>query len=141
MKVNKPNLDLISPFDCSNDDAITNTSENMALSYNQNTIQNCSEICDDKSQIKNIIQNKDLSQNEDNSNTCNLNDQKIEEDTISLLETVHPETSQLSKSPNQENKKKIKSKLGFAQMRIDSSVYFDNMGYSYQIQNEKNDKK
>jgi len=26
-------------------------------------------------------------------------------------------------------------------MRIDSTIYFDNMGYSYQIQNEKNDKK
>jgi hypothetical protein len=58
----------------------------------------------------------------------------------SVSETDKLGKSKLNKTSNQENKKKGKRK-GFLQMRIDSTIYFDNMGYSYQIQNEKNDKK
>jgi len=53
-----------------------------------------------------------------------------------------PDSSKISEAfKEKDNKKKIKRKIGFLQMRIDSTIYFDNMGYSYQIQNEKNDKK
>lgn len=134
LKVEKPNLDLTSPFERSSEEVIPNTSENIALSYNQNTTLKDSEI-HNKSSI-----DKNISQNENTNDSCNLNDTKLGED-ISNMESDHPVTSESSKPLNQQNKNKNKSKLGFTQMRIDSTVYFDNMGYSYQIQNEKNDKK
>lgn len=114
MKVEKPDLDLISePLDHTSDESIPNTSK----------------IDDDNSE------------NEDINDLDNLDDSKMDEDTISPTETDNPEISQSSKSPYQEDKKPSKNKVNFTQMRIDSRVYFDNMGYSYQIQNEKNDKK
>jgi len=60
---------------------------------------------------------------------------------INIPESEDPESSSLSKISKQNDRKKVKRKKGFLQMRIDSTIYFDNMGYSYQIQNEKNDKK
>jgi len=68
-------------------------------------------------------------------------DQNKNDVAINIPESENPETSSLSKISKQDDRKKVKRKIGFLQMRIDSTIYFDNMGYSYQIQNEKNDKK
>lgn len=69
-------------------------------------------------------------------------DSSKEDDPCTKADTnVLERAESLNKALNQENKKKGKRKLGVLQMRIDSTIYFDNMGYSYQIQNEKNDKK
>lgn len=116
-KIEKPNLDL-SSLDHS-------SSENLTINNNQNTTLDYSEIHDDTSQ--NLNDNQDSLKEDDPSTNAGTN----------VLET----TESLNKALNQENKKKGKRKLGFLQMRIDSTIYFDNMGYSYQIQNEKNDKK
>lgn len=105
---------------------MTNLSESITTNSNQNTY-GYTEISEDspQSDANQDLLKKDLSMNAD----------------ISVSETNHPERTEFDETLNQDNKKKVKRKLGFLQMRIDSTIYFDNMGYSYQIQNEKNDKK
>lgn len=119
-KAEKTNLDLISPIDHKSPITTPNSSENITL--NQNTTVDSSEI------------HKDISQN--------YSRESFKQENIVDTKINFPETeSELSKTSNQKYVKDIKRKLGFLQMRIDSTIYFDNMGYSYQIQNEKNDKK
>lgn len=123
-KIEKPNSDLLS-VDHSSPVTNSYSSENLTINNNQNTTLDYSEIHDDTSQ--NFNDNQDSLKEDDHSTNVDTN----------ISETA----GSLNKSLNQENKKKGKRKLGFLQMRIDSTIYFDNMGYSYQIQNEKNDKK
>lgn len=123
-KIEKTNLDLILPIDCSSPVVNPNPSENTIFNNNENSSLDLSEIHEDTSQNNNqmLLNKDDFSMDADNS----------------VPELDLTETSETFK---QKNRKKIKRKLGFLQMRIDSTIYFDNMGYSYQIQNEKNDKK
>jgi len=140
-----------SPIDDSNPVTIDSTSENI-LNNNQTSTVDYSEVHEDISH-----------NNEDNKITVKQENDSVDADT-SIAETANPdtykqandsvdaaisiseienlETHELSHEPStKEKKKKVERKLGFLQMRIDSTIYFDNMGYSYQIQNEKNDKK
>lgn len=103
---------------------IPDSSNNVTLN-NKNTSINYKDI------------HEDISQNHDDIKDS-INQDQITEECIPEIDL--PETSESIIEPNQDNKKS-KRKLGFLQMRIDSTIYFDNMGYSYQIQNEKNDKK
>lgn len=104
---------------------ISNSSENI-ISNNQNTTTE---------DFPNI--DEDISQNYGEENLLKQ-EHKTRED-IRVPKISNSKTC-LNKTSKQASKKS-KRKLGFLQMRIDSTIYFDNMGYSYQIQNEKNDKK
>lgn len=129
------------PTDCSSPISNPISSENLTLKNDQNTILDYSGI------RENISPNNDVSteslQQDDSTESLKQGDSTEslkQDDSMNMHSyTSDPETDDLEKS-NQENKKKGKRK-GFLQMRIDSTIYFDNMGYSYQIQNEKNDKK
>lgn len=123
-EIEEKNVDLITSIDQSSPVIFPNSSEKLMLHNNLNTAINFSEI------------QEDTSQNYDDNQNSFKQVRSITIDT-SVPETNHQGTSALSK----ESKKKDKHKVGFLQMRIDSTIYFDNMGYSYQIQNEKNDKK
>ncbi|XP_025192512.1 uncharacterized protein LOC112592611 [Melanaphis sacchari] len=123
-----------------------NSSENRQNSNQTSTLE-YSEVHEDISQ--NNDDNKvickqvceDISQNNDNNKvTCKQKNDNVDRD-IDIPETAISDTPELCKPSSLEKKKKVERKLGFLQMRIDSTIYFDNMGYSYQIQNEKNDKK
>jgi len=106
---------------------MSKSSENTILRDNQNTtVENYSNIDEDISQ--NYVKEESFKQ-----------EHSMSAD-ISVPETNNPKACDLNKASKQVSKKG-KRKLGFLQMRIDSTIYFDNMGYSYQIQNEKNDKK
>lgn len=119
------NVDLLTSVDQSSPVIFPNSSEKIIPSNKLDTAFNFSEI------------HEDTSQNYDDNQNSFKQDHSIVVDT-SVPETDNQGTSELSK---ESKKKKDKHKLGFLQMRIDSTIYFDNMGYSYQIQNEKNDKK
>ncbi|XP_025411959.1 uncharacterized protein LOC112684582 isoform X4 [Sipha flava] len=128
-KIEKTSEELLSSTDYSSPVTTSITSENLTPSNDQNNILDYSEIPEDISQKYN--DNTELSKKDQSMNMCSY---------TSVSETDKLGKSKLNKTSNQENKKKGKRK-GFLQMRIDSTIYFDNMGYSYQIQNEKNDKK
>lgn len=124
-KVEKTNLDVTSPADTSSLVTISNP-ENI-INNNQNT------VIDDYSDT-----DKHISEN-------NIKKEPFEQERntssdICDTETNNPKAFGVKQSSKCATKKS-KRKLGFLQMRIDSTIYFDNMGYSYQIQNEKNDKK
>jgi len=130
---------------------IDSSSENI-LNNNQTSTLEYSEVHKDITQINDSAkdtykQENDEIVDEDNSisETANPDTFKQENDrvdaSLSISEIDNPEAHELHESSSQEKKKKAEPKLGFIQMRIDSTIYFDNMGYSYQIQNEKNDKK
>lgn len=123
-KIEKTNFDLVLPIDRSSSVVNPNHSEKTIFSNNENLSLNFSEIHEATSQ---------------NNNQMSL----IKEDFCMDADSSVPETNltETSDTFKQKDSKKIKRKLGFLQMRIDSTIYFDNMGYSYQIQNEKNDKK
>uniref|UniRef100_A0A2S2PRH7 FLYWCH-type domain-containing protein n=1 Tax=Schizaphis graminum TaxID=13262 RepID=A0A2S2PRH7_SCHGA len=127
LKENIEKKTVTSPIDCSSPVTIDNSSENV-LNNNQTSTLEYSEIHEDISQ-----------NNDDNKDTCKQENGNVDASTDDP-ETANLETPELCESSTQEKKKKVERKLGFLQMRIDSTIYFDNMGYSYQIQNEKNDK-
>lgn len=151
-----------SPTDHSNPVTIVSSSENI-LNNNETSTRDSSEVHEDISH--NNEGNKITVKQENNSidtntsipdttnidantsipETANSDTYKQENDSvvadISISEIDNPETHELSQESSTKEKKKVDRKLGFLQMRIDSTIYFDNMGYSYQIQNEKNDKK
>ncbi|XP_050441870.1 uncharacterized protein LOC126846484 isoform X2 [Adelges cooleyi] len=122
-------LENISSPNVSNITPIPTLLENITPSCSQKIVQNFPETSD------NISNDYD-----DHQNSFKQVDPIINEDS-SLLENDISDSLDVTKSPTQERKNKPNKKLGFLQMRIDSTIYFDNMGYSYQIQNEKNDKK
>jgi len=126
--VEKTNLDLIlSHIDPLSLVTMSKSSENTILRDNQNTtVENYSNIDENISQ--NYVKEESFKQGHSMSVDS------------SVPETNNPKARGLNKVSKQASKKG-KRKLGFLQMRIDSTIYFDNMGYSYQIQNEKNDKK
>lgn len=124
-KTENTNLELASNVDRSSQGTIPSTSEN---TNDKNTIVELSDFCSDMSQ--NVA---------DKLNSLKQEDISMDADS-SVLENDKAEISYVAES-SREHKKKIKRRLGFLQMRIDSTIYYDNMGYSYQIQNEKNDKK
>ncbi|KAL5239591.1 hypothetical protein ACI65C_007001 [Semiaphis heraclei] len=129
---------------------IDSSSENI-LNNNQTSTLDYSEVHEDTTQINDsdkdtFKQENDESVDEDNSISETANPDIFKQEnsvdaSISISEIDNPEAHELHESSSQEKKKKAERKLGFLQMRIDSTIYFDNMGYSYQIQNEKNDKK
>lgn len=124
-------IDLILPFDHSSAVTTADFSENMNFSNNDNAFLGYPDNHEDISQ--NYVDN-------DNDKKSLKEDEDLRIDTdISIPKPDSLEISEAFKG--KDNKKKIKRKIGFLQMRIDSTIYFDNMGYSYQIQNEKNDKK
>lgn len=125
-KLEKKNV--ILPIDHSSPITVHNSSENI-LNNSQISTPDFTDIHEDISQ-----------NNDDNQDTFNQENNNVDADT-SIPETANPGTPELCKAPSLEEKKKVEPKLEFLQMRIDSTIYFDNMGYSYQIQNEKNDKK
>lgn len=128
-KIEKTSEELLSSTDCSSPVITSISSENLTLKNDQNTTLEYSGIPED------------ISQKYDDNTESSKEDQSINMHSYSSVpETDKLGKSKLNKTSNQENKKKGKRK-GFLQMRIDSTIYFDNMGYSYQIQNEKNDKK
>ncbi|XP_022179344.1 uncharacterized protein LOC111039966 isoform X2 [Myzus persicae] len=129
---------------------IIDGSENI-LNSNQTSTLGFSEVHEDMSQNndsnKVTIKLENDSEDADTNilETANLDTFNQKNDSVdagnSNSETANPETHTFHESSSQEKKKKVERNLGFLQMRIDSTIYFDNMGYSYQIQNEKNDKK
>lgn len=127
-KMENKNVELLSSS-IDRSSPVPNASENISLINNQSTTIDYSDIHED------ISQNSD-----DNQESIEQEDHSMDADSY-VPENYQQETSELSKVSNIEKKKRVKRKLGFLQMRIDSTIYFDNMGYSYQIQNEKNDKK
>lgn len=125
----KTNVDIIPTTSQSAPINIPDSSKNLTLRNDQNTAIDYTETYDDMSQNYDDIHD-----------STKQEDQSIDGDN-DVTEIDVLDTSGLIKASNQDNNKKVKRKLGFLQMRIDSTIYFDNMGYSYQIQNEKNDKK
>lgn len=121
--------ELLSSTECSSPVTIPISSEDLTLKNDQNTTLDYSEIHEDISQ-----KSDDHIESFKQEHSMNMHSYS------SIPETDNLVKSKLNKTSIQENKKKGKRK-GFLQMRIDSTIYFDNMGYSYQIQNEKNDKK
>ncbi|KAL4097806.1 hypothetical protein QTP88_022520 [Uroleucon formosanum] len=151
-----------SPTDQSNPVTIVSSSENI-LNNNQTSTRDYSEVHEDishnnegnKITVKqendsidantSIPETTNIETNTSIPETANPDTYRQENDSvvadISISEINDPETHELSQESSTKEKKKVDRKLGFLQMRIDSTIYFDNMGYSYQIQNEKNDKK
>ncbi|CAH1737385.1 unnamed protein product [Aphis gossypii] len=129
-KEEKKNVSL--PINRSSPVTIDNSSEN-TLNNNQTSTS---------STIEDSEVHEDVSENNDANNDiiCKQENNNLDVGT-DIPETSNLDTPEFCKSSGLEKKKKVERKLGFLQMRIDSTIYFDNMGYSYQIQNEKNDKK
>lgn len=136
-----------SPIDHSNPVTIDSSSENI-LNNNQTSTLDYSEVHEDiylnnEDNITVKQENNSVVANTSIPETANPDTYKEANDSvgagISISEIKNPETHE---SSTKEKKKKVERKLGFLHnMRIDSTIYSDNMGYSYQIQNEKNDKK
>lgn len=121
-------MDLIIPFE--DPIIIPKSSENIECIENEKVSLGCSEIHEDMSQ--------NYADDSDNKDSLKDNDNLSMDTDMSIPEPDSSVTSIVFKG---KNKTKQNRKTGLLQMRIDSTIYFDNMGYSYQIQNEKNDKK